>query len=232
MSTSQPAVIKRLVGGPLLTTSYALIAPGRETVIIDAPRNAWRGALDHADKADAPVSLVIASHGHWDHITDLDRIAEHGIPIAGHAADRDLFRDPAGQRDDLPFPIEPVELDRELADGDSVSLGDLAMRVIHTPGHTPGSISLWAPDLDALFTGDTILKGGAGYLERPECDPEALVTSLRRVARLPESTTIYPGHGAPTTVGEESWLSMTDDPPTLIDMWNTGKLRWSPRQDG
>lgn len=212
-----------------MTTCYAVIVPGRESVIIDTPREAWRGALDAADRADAPVTLVIATHGDWDHITDMARLQERGYTIAGHPADIAMFHDPMGNRTDLPFLIDPVRLDRELADGDRLDVGDLEIQVVHTPGHSQGSISLWVPGLDALFTGDTVLKGGAGFLNRPQSDPRALAASVRRIAGFPESTTLYPGHGAPTTVGQETWMASAEDADELIADWKAGKGRWTPK---
>jgi glyoxylase-like metal-dependent hydrolase (beta-lactamase superfamily II) len=226
--------IRRFVGGPMLTTCYAIIAPGRQTVMIDAPRDAWRAALNAAEEAQAPVSLLILTHGHWDHITDAKRVQDLGIPVAGHPADRAFCADPMAQRGGIPFVIEPIQFDRELADGDRLSAGEAEIQVLHTPGHTPGSISLWIPALDALFTGDTVLKGGAGYLERPECDPWALASSVLRVASMPESTSLYPGHGAPTTIAAEPWLAApASGYPTareaLVTAWQSGQGRWTPR---
>lgn len=221
--------VRRFVGGPLLTVCYALIAPGRETFLIDIPRDAWRGAMELADSLDAPVTLVIATHGHWDHITDLSQINELGIPVAAHPADRAMFDDPMGRQAGQPFVIEPARIDQELTDGDRLVIGDEELHVLHTPGHSRGSISLWAPSIDALFTGDTVLKGGAGYLEQPESSAEALAASVRRIAAFPESTTLYPGHGAPTTVGQESWLVDAAEPELLIEHWRSGRQRWTPR---
>lgn len=214
----------------MLTTCYALIVPGVESIIIDAPRDAWRGALDAADAAEAPISLVVATHGHWDHITDMARLQDRGIPVAGHLADLGLFHNPMNYYDELPFIIDPVHIDQPLHEGDRLSVGDLEIQVLHTPGHTWGGVSLWVPELDTLFTGDTVLKGGAGYLDRPESDAQALVASVRRIAGFPESTTLYPGHGPPTTVGAETWLSDAEDPEYLIDEWLHGNRRWIPRQ--
>jgi glyoxylase-like metal-dependent hydrolase (beta-lactamase superfamily II) len=221
--------IRRFVGGPMLTATYVVIAPGRQSVMIDAPRGAWRAGLKAAEEAGAPVALLILTHGHWDHITNARQLQQRGIPIAGHPADRALLVDPMAQRGGIPFVIEPVELDRELADGDRISIGDAEIQVLHTPGHSPGSISLWIPALDALFTGDTVLKGGAGYLERPECDPWALASSVQRIAALSEQTTLYPGHGAPTSIAAEAWLTDATDRDALVATWQSGEGRWTPR---
>ncbi len=229
MQTTGQLTIRRFVGGPMLTACYIVMAPGRESILIDAPRDAWRAALKAAEVAGAPPSLFVATHGHWDHITEARDVQRLGIPLAGHPADTALFGDPMGQRDTLPFVIEPVNLDRELTDGDRIQIGDSEIQVMHTPGHTPGSISLWLPEQDVLFTGDTVLKGGAGYLERPECDAWALASSVLRIAGLPEVTTLYPGHGAPTTIADEDWLSPLADREAMIAGWHSGTGRWTPR---
>lgn len=209
-----------------MTTSYALIVPGQASIIVDAPRKAWTSALRAAEELDAPVELVLATHGHWDHVTDMARLQELGYRIAGHPADLPLFGDPTGGRTDLPFVIDPVTLDQRLADGDRIALGDVDIHVLHTPGHTPGSVSLWIPDEEILITGDTLLKGGAGYLNRPEVDPLALATSIRRLSEYPTESVIYPGHGAPTSIGEEAWLEDAHDMDLMIRYWKAGQRRW------
>ncbi|CAN5826643.1 MBL fold metallo-hydrolase [soil metagenome] len=229
MQSIDQLTIRRFIGGPMLTACYALIAPGQESILIDAPRDAWRGAVDAANGMDAPVRRFVATHGHWDHITDASDVQTLGIPMYGHPADTNLCADPMGQRGDIPFVIEPVELDHELAEGDRLILAGHEIQILHTPGHTPGSISLWLPESDVLFTGDTVLKGGAGYLERPECDAWALASSVLRIASLPEATTLYPGHGAPTTIHDEPWLSETGDREALVELWQSGEARWTPR---
>lgn len=232
MTESPRFEIKRFVGGPLLTTCYALIVPGEGSIVVDAPRDAWKGALAAADELDAPVQLAVATHGHWDHVTDLAEVQNRGIRVAGHPADAALFADPVAGRKDLPFVIDPVALDQRLADGDRLSVGGVDILVLHTPGHTMGSVCLWISEEEILFTGDTLLKGGAGYLERPESDATALATSIRRIAEFPSATTLYPGHGAPTTIAEETWLEDAFDPDTLIRYWKSGQRRWKPPTGG
>ncbi|CAN5363851.1 MBL fold metallo-hydrolase [soil metagenome] len=224
--------IKRFVGGPLLTTCYALIVPGKESIIIDAPRDAWKGAIAAADERNAPVQLALATHGHWDHVTDMAKMRAMGYRTAGHPADSGLFANPMAGRAGLPFVIEPVRIDQRLADGDHLSIGGIDILILHTPGHTAGSVCLWIAGEEILFTGDTLLKGGAGYLERPESDSLALATSIRRLAEFPSATTLYPGHGAPTTIAEETWLEDAQDPDTLVRYWKAGQRRWKPPGGG
>lgn len=222
-------IVRRFVGGPLLTVCYALIAPGAEAFIIDAPRDAWRAALEAAEAAGATVVLAIATHGHWDHVTDMARLHEAGIAIGAHEADAYLLTDPHGQGLDIPFVVDPVAIDEPLGEGDRLGLGDAEVRVLHTPGHTPGSITLYVPEIGALFTGDTLLKGGAGHTAEPGASLEALAASVRRLAAFPEATLIYPGHGAPTTIGAEAWLADLSDPDAPLVQWRPGSARQKRR---
>ena len=219
------SIVRRFVGGPLLTDCYAIIVPNQGAVIIDAPRDAWQSAVEAAENQNARVLLAIATHGHWDHITDLARVREAGIATAAHLADRNMFDDPHGQGLTLPFAVDPVTIDRSLNEGDRLSIGDFELRVLHTPGHTPGSLTIWAPEIDALFTGDTLLKGGAGHTAEPGASLPALATSVRRLAAFPESTAIYPGHGAPTTIGAEAWLASLSDPDAPLVQWRPSNAR-------
>lgn len=222
-------VVRRFVGGPLHTVCYAIIVPGVGSIIVDAPRDAWRGAIDAANSYNAPPRLAVATHGHWDHITDMARLQEAGIPIAGHLADSSLFADPHGQGLTLPFVVDPVRIDRPLRDGERLAIGRVEIHVLHTPGHTPGSITLWLPAAEALFTGDTLLKGGAGHTAEPGASLEALAASVRRLANFPEATTIYAGHGAPTTIGAEAWLETLSDPDAPLVQWRpTNERRKRP----
>lgn len=218
-------IVRRFVGGPLLTDCYALIVPGRAALVVDAPRDAWQAALDAAVALDAPVTYAVATHGHWDHVTDMARLRERGIPLAAHPADAYMLADPHGQGLTLPFVVDPVEIDRPLAEGDRIALGGLDVHVLHTPGHTPGSVSLWVPAMDVVFTGDTLLKGGAGHTAEPGASLPALAASVRRLANLPDQTTLYPGHGAPTTIGAEAWLATLSDPDAPLVQWRPSNAR-------
>jgi hydroxyacylglutathione hydrolase len=219
------ALVRRFVGGPLLTDCYALIVPGEVAMLVDAPRDAWQAALDAASELGAQVVLAVATHGHWDHITDMARVHERGIPVGAHPADAYMLADPHGQGLTLPFVVEPVAIDQRLLEGDRIVLGSTEVHVLHTPGHTPGSISLWAPDLDVVFTGDTLLKGGAGHTAEPGASLPALAASVRRLAGFADATTLYPGHGAPTTIGAEAWLATLSDSDAPLVQWRPSNAR-------
>lgn len=225
MRESEAIVVRRFVGGPLLTDCYAIIVPNQGAVLIDAPRDAWQAAIEASEAQNASVLLAIATHGHWDHITDMARVREAGIPVAAHLADADLFADPHGQGLTLPFAVDPVTIDRPLNEGDRLSIGQFELHVLHTPGHTQGSVTIWVPKIDAMFTGDTLLKGGAGHTAEPGASLPALAASVRRLAAFPESSTLYPGHGAPTTIGQEAWLADLSDPDAPLVQWRPSSER-------
>ena len=229
MQITDQLTVRRFVGGPMLTASYALISPGVESILIDAPRNAWRGGMRAAEDLNAPVERLIATHGHWDHITDASDIRDLGIPLLAHPDDLELCANPMGQRANLPLIIHPVPIDQHLIEGQRLDFAGQELQILHTPGHSRGSISIWLPAADILFTGDTILKGGAGYLERPESDAMALATSVLRIATLPERTILFPGHGGPTRLGDERWLMDATGPEELLELWQSGSDRWAPR---
>lgn len=223
--SNQQLNIRRFVGGPLLTVCYVVIVPGTGSVIIDAPRDAWRSAVETAESMNAPVLLAIATHGHWDHITDMALVQQAGIPVAAHPNDANLLADPHGQGLTLPFAVDPVSIDHPIAEGNRMTIADVEFRVLHTPGHTPGSVTIWVSDADALFTGDTLLKGGAGHTAEPGASLPELGASVRRLATFPEATGVFAGHGAPTTIGDEAWLAELSDPDAPLMQWRPTSAR-------
>ena len=134
-----------------------------------------------------------------------------GIPAYLHTADRERLGDPlgpwAGPLSNL-FPgvtfTEPDDV-RELADGETLTLGGLEFTVAHMPGHTQGSVTFRsvAEDLDALFAGDLLFAGSIGRTDLPGGDHAAMLASLARTLTLPDATIVLPGHGPQTTIGEE-----------------------------
>jgi hydroxyacylglutathione hydrolase len=139
------------------------------------------------------VAAVVCTHWHWDHTTVAPELgATFDAPVLLHPADRMLW--------DADHPeIEP----RELSDGDTFEVAETTLTVLHTPGHTPGSICLHDP-LGRLFAGDTLFPGGPGFTAHPYGDFDLIIRSIReRLFVLPDDTSVLPGHGDPTTIGTE-----------------------------
>ncbi|HET7472446.1 MAG TPA: MBL fold metallo-hydrolase [Candidatus Limnocylindrales bacterium] len=200
--------ISRVVG-PLATNVHVLAdARSREAIAIDTaiPSLAW--IADELAARGWTLRLIVSTHGHWDHTGDNAAVAAHtGAEIAVHADDREALVHPTPLW--APFDIPPSVPAVELAEGDDVRFGDIRLRVLHTPGHTPGSVCLLDADAGLLFSGDTLFAGGWGRVDLPGGSAEAIVTSLARLGELEPMTKVFPGHGAETTIGREGpWLNM------------------------
>lgn len=169
-----------------------VVGDDRECVIIDAAHDARRivKSIPH----DRRVTAVLCTHAHNDHINGVGEVCDATrAPSYLHPEDRVLW-------DEL-YPVTP---DRELADGQVVRVGDVDLHVVHTPGHTPGSCCFYAPQLDVVFTGDTLFQGGPGATGRSWSDPELIVSSIReKLLTLPDPTEVHTGHGPSTTIGAE-----------------------------
>lgn len=155
------------------------------------------------------AQLLIHTHAHIDHIGDVERLRE----LAGgrallHADDVPLYRTLELQAQWIGLSVSPkvAELDGELVDGQEFPLGEAVLRVLHTPGHTPGSVSFALRDGDSerLFTGDTLFAGSIGRWDLGGTSMADIVASIRtKLLTYPEATPVIPGHGPSTTIGIE-----------------------------
>jgi hydroxyacylglutathione hydrolase len=198
--------------GPLGTNCYLVWdAPGGKALLVDCA-GAPRQILHPVQERGLHLALVVLTHGHMDHTERLDELVQRtGAQVALHELDAPLLRDPMLSGAALfGYPHADATPDRLLREGDVVSLADtgLSLTVLHTPGHTPGSICLAGEGV--LFSGDTLFAGSIGRMDLPGGDEAEMTASLRRLAELPEATTVYPGHEPATTIGEEKrhnpWL--------------------------
>lgn len=143
------------------------------------------------------VNLLINTHCHYDHAGGDRDFVDAGCEVAIHESEARLLR--GGEETTTCAAIfgerlRPVKATRELRGGNRIELGELTLEVLHTPGHTRGSISLYEPERKLLFSGDTVFCGGVGRTDLQTGDTEALVRSLRKLAKL-EVERLYPGHG-------------------------------------
>ena len=169
-----------------------VIGDDTSCVVVDAPHS-----VDDilALVGDRTVSAIVCTHAHDDHVRVAPDLREAtGAPILLHPADRPLWELTHG---DLAW-------DADLADGQEITAGDTTLTVLHTPGHAPGAVCLYAEALGAVFTGDTLFQGGPGATGRSFSDAELIVDSIRgRLFALPEGTVVHTGHGDDTTIGAE-----------------------------
>jgi hydroxyacylglutathione hydrolase len=197
-----------LLAGPIQTNAYLLTSPPTgEAVLIDAPGGVWEQAEPLLKGEGCRLARLWLTHGHWDHTQGAAEVVRRtGAEVSAHRADRPLIETPEVMRL-LLIPglvLEPVVVDRWLEDGDSVDALGEKVRVRHVPGHCPGSLMFYFAGAGAAFAGDALFRGGVGRTDLPGGDFGQLERSIRsRIYTLPDSTTVFPGHGGPTTVGEE-----------------------------
>ena len=199
--------IETITAGPLETNTY-LISSGTEAMVVDPGYGAAELVLAHAKSSSLEITAIVNTHGHWDHITDDARLMrDTEAPLYVHEDDAEMVLSPWSLMQ-LPFPLEPATPSNLMRHGDVLSLGPHRFKVIHTPGHTPGSVCLAVEPEKVLITGDTLFQGTYGRFDLPGGDAEAVFESLRLLAKLDPDYRVYPGHGPPTTIGAEShWLS-------------------------
>jgi glyoxylase-like metal-dependent hydrolase (beta-lactamase superfamily II) len=168
-----------------------VVGDDTECVVIDAPHDV-NAILDVI--AGRRVVAVLCTHAHDDHVRfapELGRAVE--APVLLHPADLPVW--------ELTHDSPP---DGELADGQKLPIADIALEVIHTPGHAPGAVCFYSPDLGVVFTGDTLFQGGPGATGRSFSDADLIKESInRRLMTLPDDTVVKTGHGDDTTIGGE-----------------------------
>ncbi|MFI1914237.1 MBL fold metallo-hydrolase [Nocardia sp. NPDC020380] len=164
-----------------------------ECVVIDAPHNV-ETILDLIGARK--VKAILATHAHDDHVRVAPELSKAtGAPVFLHPADLVVWR--------LTHP--DVEPDGELQDKQIIEVGGTALEVLHTPGHAPGAVCFYSPDLGVVFTGDTLFHGGPGATGRSYSDfPTILASIAERLLSLPPDTLVHTGHGESTTIGAEA----------------------------
>jgi glyoxylase-like metal-dependent hydrolase (beta-lactamase superfamily II) len=199
--TSPGAPPTTVVDGPLLVRRRSVSDMDNNVYVLACSRTGLALVVDAADDAPAIRELlvdveplaVVQTHGHWDHVRAWAALVEDpGLEVWGHAGDLDLYPEPP---------------DRLLLDGQVLQVGDLAIEVLHLPGHTAGSLLLLAHGAarDWLITGDSLFPGGPGSTQGDTARHALLMDGLERrvFARLADTTVVLPGHGDTTTIGTE-----------------------------
>lgn len=198
-----------LTVGPLSTNCYILVCEeSRESAIIDPGFNKIdeEFVLEKICEQKLRVKYIINTHGHLDHISGNAKVKEETKAIiAVHYYDADMLTDPEKNLSRmLGLNIISPPADLVLRDGDKLRVGRHEIQVLHTPGHTPGSISLYLGEEKIVFTGDTLFAGSIGRTDLPGSSYEELISSIKKkLLTLPDETRVYPGHGPETTIGVE-----------------------------
>ncbi|MEM1540211.1 MAG: MBL fold metallo-hydrolase [Candidatus Bathyarchaeia archaeon] len=212
-------IIQMFTVGKLFTNCYIVACPETmEAIIIDpgfdSDFEAEKIFRFSEEKEDLKLKYIVNTHGHPDHVCGNGIVKKHfKTSILVHEKDAfmlgtfgKVIAKSFGFNSSSPF------ADVLLKDGDYIRFGKVILKVMHTPGHTPGSISLIGES--EVFTGDTLFAGSIGRTDLPQSSESDMKKSLKKLANLPDSFKVYPGHGSTTTIGEEKQTN-----PFLIMEW-------------
>ena len=193
-------VIKRFVSPPNDTNVYVLIG-GNEAAVVDVA-DSYGNIKNTLKELGATLTYILVTHGHRSHIHSLSMLKESvGGMICLHQQDSHFLKEIGGN-------LKP---DMFVKDNQSLKLGSTVIKVLHTPGHTPGSLCFHVRGVNALFTGDTLFKREFGRIWGPH-SMGLMLRSLKRLnSVIPPKTTVYPGHGSSTTMSAEAWLDALDN---------------------
>lgn len=199
-------ILHAIESGPVDTIGYIVADDqSREALVIDVPL----GSVERCTRLLAEQALtaigIVLTHGHFDHVGDVASLArELGVPVHIHPLDAPLLREPMQNFPQLAFSVEGMDEYTPCEGGDVVECGRLRLRVIHVPGHTEGHIALYEMRENVLFAGDVIFHSSIGRTDLAGGDYDTLMQSITgKLLTLPEETIVYPGHGAPTSIGYE-----------------------------
>lgn len=177
----------------------------REAMVID-PGDGVGQILEVLARHSLKVTSIVITHAHIDHIGGVRELrSATGAPVHMNANDDELLDDLDAHA--AMFGIEKpgrIEVDSRVRDGDTLRVGATGVTVLHTPGHTQGSISLWIPAENKLISGDTLFRDGIGRTDFPGGDSRQILASIRdKLFPLPDEAAVFPGHGPSTTIGRE-----------------------------
>jgi hydroxyacylglutathione hydrolase len=186
---------------PFATNCWLLALEGREDALVVDPGFSPDRVHDLLRAAGKRPVAALATHGHFDHVGSAATFCGEELPLYIHEEDRLALFDPVAWGSSFPVPASRPAIVRTFVHGDVLELAGLSLGVVHTPGHTPGSVCFRADDF--LFSGDLVFRGAIGRYDFPNSSAQDMFASLKRFLTLPDELDVYPGHGETTTVGLE-----------------------------
>ncbi|KAA9026284.1 MBL fold metallo-hydrolase [Niallia endozanthoxylica] len=186
--------------GPIQTNCYVLMKEDSTCLIVD-PGNEGEKLIGVLRERNLQPTAIVLTHAHYDHIGAVDSIRdEYNIPAYVHVNEKEWLSSPSlnlGQ-------VIARDPDFTFSGEQELTLGSFTFQLFETPGHSPGSVSLYFKDAGLVLVGDALFNGSIGRTDLPGCNHQDLMNSLReKILTLPEDTTVLPGHGPITTIGKE-----------------------------
>jgi len=196
-------IIKKLVVGPLEGNCYIIGDEKMRQAIVVDPGDEPDRIIEQVKQNGFEVNAIICTHAHFDHMGVAGDIKkETGATILLNKNDLELYEKAKDQAAFWGFKLDDIpQPDAFLEEGDEVKVGNLAFKVFHTPGHSPGGICLYGEGI--VITGDTLFQGSVGRTDFQGGDISKLKESFKRLLDLPEQTIVLSGHGPETTIGKE-----------------------------
>ncbi len=208
--------IHTITSGPFLTNTYVVFTDHEKIASIIDPSHGSASLIDSfLREKNLSLTAIWLTHSHWDHIADAHALQkghskETLLPLYVHVFDEENVINPGADGLPLYFPINPSIPTHLFRHGDVLPLGKESFKVIHTPGHSPGSSCFLHEEASILFTGDTLFKGTYGNISFPTSSPEAMKESLQQLIQMKEDRRplkIFPGHGETSFLREEKkWI--------------------------
>jgi hydroxyacylglutathione hydrolase len=197
----------RLVSGPFETNTYLIVSKETKSFVVVDPAQGSAEKMTERIKKIGSIEAIWITHSHWDHIAGCQELLPFHLPIFIHELDKENLETPGSDGLFMPQGLEGIVPSKTLKDGDIISAGKKKWEVIHTPGHTPGSVCFYMKDEGILISGDTLFKGTRGNTSFATSCPQLMGESLLKLSHLPPTTKVYPGHGLSTTIEREiPWM--------------------------
>ena len=197
--------IQSLLLGEVMTNCYLLMNPDTKDLLIVDPADRADAIRGRIEALGGKPCAILLTHGHFDHMLAAEDLKkEYGCPIYAHVKEKSVLEDPMLNLSGMWGFGTRVYADHFVSEGDILELAGYKIEVLHTPGHTQGSCCFYFPDEAVLISGDTLFQSSCGRTDFPTASLADMRESLRRLLHeLPEETAVYPGHNAPTTIGDE-----------------------------
>ena len=206
-------ILETFVCGPLQNNTYAIVCPEtKKMAIVDPAIDSAKVLITYVGKNQYQVEKILITHSHYDHIACVAELKEkYQAAVYVHEKDVENLEKPGSDQLGYGKNLKGCQPDHLLKGGEEILLGTIIIKVISTPGHSPGGVCYYIEKEKILFSGDTLFQGTMGNISFPHSNQEAMFESLQRLAKLPKETKVYPGHGRMTTIEKEKWIAHAKD---------------------